>query len=449
MTLLAKIKANLAEHGGLLQEGDSVLIALSGGVDSVCLAAILHKLSSNHDWRLHIAHLNHQLRGPHSDEDEAFVRGFAEQLALPFSSERTDVKAFAHSEGISIEMAARKLRHRFLAREAERLGIKKVALAHHADDQIELFFLRVLRGRAGAGLGGMRWSAASPENKSITLIRPLLNIRKPELTAYAVQANLGFREDASNVETTFERNKIRQTLLPFLRSEFADFQEENLLRIMSVLSAEKDLCHSAAEKWLLHRRLAFKDLPVAVQREAIHLQLLSVNLVPDFHLIEHLREHPNHPLTIGPNQFVESNNEGEVAVHTSHPNSFLNESAAVDLSAVTCFTFANCTFQIAFESAHAAHSQPYCEYFDADKIGTQITLRHWQPGDRLQPIGMSHSVKLQDLFTNAKIDTSHRRACIVAVAQSGEIFWVERLRIAEKFKVTPQTKSVLKWTWGN
>jgi tRNA(Ile)-lysidine synthase len=442
------VQANILEHG-LLREGEAILVGVSGGVDSICLAHILHSLASTRNCPLHLGHLNHQLRGEAADEDEAFVKSFAERLGIPFSSERADVKTFAEAESMSIEMAARKLRHRFLAREAERLGIAKVVLAHHADDQIELFFLRVLRGRAGAGLGGMRWLAPSPEHKSISLVRPLLNVRKRELVAYAADAKLDYREDASNRETTFERNKIREKVLPFLRAEFPDFQDENLLRIMAVLSAEKDICQSAAEKWLAHRAANFQELPLAVQREVIHLQLLSTNVAPDFQLIEHLRQHPNHPITVGPGQYAESNADGEVDVHSSQPTTFSPDSLSVDLGTVAQFTFANCVFRIGFERPHAAHSQPYCEFFDADRIGNQITLRHWQPGDRLQPIGMPQSVKLQDLFTNAKIDPAQRRACIVAVAECGEIFWVERLRIGEKFKVTAETKRILKWTWGN
>ena len=139
------------------------------------LLHVLHSLSARHQWRLAIAHFNHHLRGLESDADERFVQETGAKLSLRFLRGAADTATYARGEKLSVEMAARQLRHHFLARTARRLKIHTVALAHHLDDQVELFFLRLLRGSSGEGLAGMRWSGPSANNPRIQLIRPLLD----------------------------------------------------------------------------------------------------------------------------------------------------------------------------------------------------------------------------------------------------------------------------------
>ncbi|HXC99166.1 MAG TPA: tRNA lysidine(34) synthetase TilS, partial [Verrucomicrobiae bacterium] len=158
----------------LFREGESVLIAVSGGLDSMVLLHLLARLTPAHHWRLAVAHFNHQLRGRSSHADQHLVEQTAKKLGLPFVAGRADVRAFASRRGESIEMAARELRHKFLAKTALRRKIRVIALAHHADDQVELFFLRLLRGAGVEGLAGMKWRNPSPANSRITLARPLL-----------------------------------------------------------------------------------------------------------------------------------------------------------------------------------------------------------------------------------------------------------------------------------
>ena len=167
-----------------------------------------------------MAHFNHRLRGRASDADEAFVCKTAEAMKLPFIMAGADVKKFARESKLSIEMAARKLRHEFFAKAAHSHKIKTIALAHHADDQVELFFLRLLRGAGGSGLAGMKWRSPSPADKTISLVRPLLDFSKAELEQYARENKIRYREDATNLSPDFLRNRIRHELLPLLRRHY-------------------------------------------------------------------------------------------------------------------------------------------------------------------------------------------------------------------------------------
>ena len=163
----------------LLPPGKKILVAVSGGVDSMVLLHVLAALAEKHRWRIFVAHFNHRLRGRASDADEKFVRQMAKKLRLNYFGGGADVKAFATQSKLSIEMAARKLRHEFLAQTAREQKILTVALAHHADDQVELFFLRLLRGAGGEGLAGMKWRSPSPAGNNISYAVPRLI--KPKL----------------------------------------------------------------------------------------------------------------------------------------------------------------------------------------------------------------------------------------------------------------------------
>jgi len=184
--LLDHIDQSIKSHR-LFGSRQPILVAVSGGLDSMVLLSALHELSPKHGWKLSVAHFNHQLRGRSSDADERLVRRTAGGLGLRIVTERADVRKFATAHRVSIEMAARKLRHDFLARTALRWKISTAALAHHADDQLELFFLRLLRGSGGEGLAGMKWRNASPSNPNIQLVRPLLDLPKSSLREFAVR----------------------------------------------------------------------------------------------------------------------------------------------------------------------------------------------------------------------------------------------------------------------
>ncbi|HEY9509418.1 MAG TPA: tRNA lysidine(34) synthetase TilS [Verrucomicrobiae bacterium] len=448
--LLNQVSKNLTARK-LLARGESVLVAVSGGVDSMVLLHVLHQLALENSWKLAVAHLNHQLRGRSSDADERLVIKTAKRLGIQIVTERANIRSHAKSRKLSIEMAAREVRHDFLARTAKRLKFAAIALAHHADDQLELFFLRLLRGSGKDGLSGMKWKSRSPNDPKLSLIRPLLNVSKAELLAFAVQNKIAFREDATNASIDFQRNRIRNELLPLLRQNYQPSLNRVIHRIIEITEAESDFLQRTAEDWLANKSsVPFCDLHPALQRRCVQIQLQRLAIASDFDLIEALRTEPGRIISAGKDLWVVCSVEGQIQSPCKTVPQVESGRTQIRLNFQGSNSFAELQFDWRITKSKSPirpSTRTATEMFDADQVGNEIVLRHWQPGDRFQPIGMTQPVKLQDLFTNQKIPRAERHQLTVATTKTGELFWVERLRISERFKVTGRTIRRLLWHW--
>lgn len=448
--LVAQVEAAVRQRG-LLAEGAGVLVAVSGGVDSMVLLHALHALAAGQGGRLVVAHFNHRLRGAASDADARFVRRSAARLGLECVVEAGDVRGLARARGWSIEMAARELRHEFLARTARRMNLGVVALAHHADDQVELFFLRLLRG-AGGGLAGMKWRSPSPADKSVMLVRPLLDQPKAALLAFARAEKIRFREDGSNVSVDILRNRVRRELLPLLRRRYAPGSERAVLRAMEIVGDEAAFVQAVARGWLRQRRRGpFAELPVAVQRQCVCLELARLGVAAEFELVERLRLRPDVRHSWQDAWLARDAATARVSLQRAVDGEADTGELQIELKAASgtaTFAGVEVTWRIQSRAAHAPIRRARNrERFDADAVGPRVVLRHWRPGDRFQPSGLARPVKLQDLFTNAKVPARERHRRLVAVAADGRIFWVEGLRISEPFKLGAATRTELVWRW--
>jgi tRNA(Ile)-lysidine synthase len=437
----------------LVPKGARLLVAVSGGVDSMVLLQLLAHGAVERRWRLTVAHFNHQLRGRASDADELLVRDTSRAMGLPMVAGCGDVRAHARRQSLSTEQAARELRHAFLARVARQRGIRRIVLAHHADDQVELFFLRLFRGAAPSGLAGMRWRSPSSSDPSIELLRPLLNVRKADLLAYARAHELTFRRDATNEQLDFLRNRLRRRLLPLLRKLFQPALDLVVLRVMETLREESDMVEAFARTWMGRRKKPrFEALPVAAQRRVIEHELIRLGVAPHFDWIEALREVPPRPVSLSARLTVVRAATGRLRPVAAKASVFSIGRHSVSLGRGGSVRFDGVS--ITWEQLRPAsvgrlleRRRGGREWFDADKVGRRIVLRHWRRGDRFQPIGMDRPVKLQDLFVNARIPRGERHRLVVATTARGVLFWVEGLRISDGFKLDSTTGRVLKWEW--
>ena len=436
----------------LLEPEQGSIVAVSGGLDSMALLDLLYQLSQKYGWKLIVAHFNHRLRGVDSDKDEQLVAETAKQLGLPFVRGEADVRRQAARERISVEMAARQLRHAFLAQAAREQGVDRVALAHQADDQVETFFLRLLRGAGGEGLAGMRYHSPSPADRKIILIRPLLDIRRAELIAYARERGLRWREDRSNQDRYILRNKIRHELIPFLEQQFQPALHRVIRRVAELLGAESDCVGNLARRYLNEGRSDFESLHPAVQRRVIYEQLLRLTLEPAYDIVEELRLRPRRPVMIRAGLNVWRDETGRIhqqgvsmlRFYDDRVRLFLHgDHGQIDFGGLRI----RWRIRRIRELRCLPPRRPGKEWFDADLVGTEVLLRHWQPGDRFQLIGMPTAAKLQDLFTNVKIPAQRRRELVLAARSDGQLFWVEGLRIGEIARLREETRRVLIWEW--
>jgi len=463
------------------------------------LLHLLTELAQEHRWKITVAHLNHRLRGSSSLADERLVRRTARQLKLPAVISRVDVRGYARKHKLSIEMAARQLRHEFLAQAARQRRISRIALAHHLDDQVELFFLRLFRGSGIQGLAGMKWRNPSPAQRAIDLVRPLLDISKTDLHQYAAERGIVFRHDASNADLDIQRNRIRLELVPLLERKYQPDLRGKVARLMDMLSAESAFVDSVARAWLAARSikvakpeppmeledgrsgpnrhllglepfgsLSFDTLPLAVQRRCLQQQVIQLRVQPSFELVERLRLQPRKPIAatcLAPLDQGAANPDaaftatcqlvrelcGVVRLVPPETRRFQPDSKELDLrKGMSGLKWHGVGLEwqvLPGRGAERPHPKRGVEFFDADALGPVIRIRHWQPGDRFWPIGLGRESKLQDLFVNQKVPRAQRHQLLLATTAAGEIFWVEGLRISERFKLTEHTIRRLHWRW--
>ena len=454
--LIQRVEASIL-HRRLIPDSGKLLLAISGGLDSMVLLHVLRRISARHRWKYVVAHFNHRLRGRAGDADENFVRDTARRLRVPFVSDQADVKLFARRGKISIEMAGRKLRHEFFVRAARRRHCRAIALAHHIDDQVELFFVRLLRGGGAEGLAGMKWKSPSPADPNLFLVRPLLGFSREELRQFAAENKIRFREDKTNAGTDILRNRIRHELLPLLREKYQPGLTAAVLRTMEIVGAEAELVGDVAKTIPSGNQgaaPAFDHLPVALQRRILQARLTEAGVIADFELIETLRHAPDQFVSTGPAMAVARDGRGAIVLRDGWASCFGGRQRRVKLrgqagEAVLDGTRIRWRRTISNAGVGGKPARRAGrEVFDADQVGEEVIVRHWQAGDRFQPIGMKSAVKLQDLFINAKIPRARRHELLVATTAAGEIFWVEGLRMAERFKVGPGTRRRLAWDWA-
>ncbi len=453
-----KVKRFITENS-LLTEGDKVVLAVSGGPDSLCLLYLLHSLASDLKISLIVAHLNHGLRpeGPFEAEGVAEI---AAALSLPFELLEVDIPGYKKAYGLSEEVAGRQARYSFLFDVAARYGATKIALGHHLDDQAETVLLNVLRGTGVDGLAGI---LPLRSQAGVQLIRPLLCLRRSEIDAYCHDHGLQPYTDSSNLETNYKRNKLRHQLIPYLEEHYNPRVKEALFGLAALAAADRAYLQKMARRSYIklakigHKetiigRSDFLLLPSALQGRVLRLALqryLGGKQVGRKHiqdLLSFLKSAKTGQQQLLPGgaaayiaydqlvlgRKIKCNQNGFEAIKLQVPGKVIVPGRVIIASRL-----------IDKNDLSAWPPSRFQAYLDFDTLPPgplQVCPR--LAGIRFHPQGAAGSKKLKEFLIDQKVP-AHQRDWVPLVMIAEKIVWVAGLRIADSYKVTEETKRVL------
>ncbi len=418
----------------LISPEDRVLLAVSGGVDSMMLLQLFHQAKIP----CAVAHCNFCLRGAASDADETLVKSTAESLGISAFTKSFDTQGYADEHGVSIQMAARDLRYQWFYELAANEGFSLIATAHHLDDSFETVIHNLTRGTSVSGLRGIK-----PKNQMI--IRPMLDFTKEEIIAWAERHDLDWREDASNVETYYKRNFIRQKVIPQLK----ELNPDLLNTFKGTISRNAEV-----EAFFL---VEMERLRREALRTTETITYLAKSKVSGPYVLEHLLK----PFGFNYSQCREmmaafNEHSGRQFLSNTHRLTVDRDDLVIDLRTLTEFEeviiegdkegeieIGNVSYQVQRSSLPPERHQmnERNALLDCDKLHFPLKVRAWQEGDQFQPLGMKGKKKLSDFMIDRKIPVNLKRH-IRVLESAGDIVWVVGLRIDDRFKVTPETKTI-------
>jgi tRNA(Ile)-lysidine synthase len=430
--------SNFIEKNNLFSPSDNILLTVSGGIDSMVMAHLFLSISAN----IGIAHCNFCLRGPESDEDEAFVKSLASAHKIPFFSERFDTIGFASEKGISIQMAARELRYKWFEEIRLKNNFSYISVAHNLNDNVETFLINLTRGSGIAGLTGMK-----PKHKN--LIRPLLFASRKSIIDYSNLNKIEYREDRSNSETKYTRNKIRHVIIPQFREINPSFETtiietaERLNEINEIISGHIseirnkvsapngnsisfriNMLQGLSPKYTLLFEL-FR--PYGVSKGQLDNLINLINgktggqlLTADYRLIKNRKELVVSRIEADSENYFEISGVEDFVKFPDYNSAEINKIGTgfliPEYSNIACL--------------------------DADKISFPMIIRKWKHGDSFYPLGMKQKKKLSDYFVDNKYSVFDKERCWI-LESDGKIAWIINDRIDNRFRITHSTKEAL------
>jgi tRNA(Ile)-lysidine synthase len=475
-----------------LVSGDKKLVvAVSGGPDSVCLLHILAKLQKELKVKLHVAHLNHQLRGAESEADAEYVSDLARRLGIPATIERRDVTGYRAQHRLSLEEAAREVRYSFLAQVAKSVGAERVAVGHTMDDHIETILMHLIRGTGTRGLRGLQpvtgWQSGA---SSLTIVRPLLKVSRQETEDYCQSHELKPRIDASNLSLSPLRNRIRQQLLPLLKScnprvaeallrtgriasDDIEFLDKEIAQLWDDIAQQQDKTiildkegfdqlSSALQRYLL-RAAAEKLLGSAKDIEMRHIEEMMLALTKPAGKRLNLPRGLN--FSIEYNQYrlasdfsalspfpslrgeFQLNIPGETIIQGWRIEATIISPSVIKGKPEGALAPSEITTPLPINKGKGTKGmglikKDFTAYFDLGKTGDRLLVRSRQPGDRFQPLGLDQPKKLNEFMIDAKIPRFWRHQ-VPIVCSPSQILWVVGWRIDDRVKVSDTTEQVL------
>ena len=440
----------------LFSRGQSILVGVSGGVDSVVLLHLFDRIRESWQLGIYVAHLNHQLRGDEADKDEAFVAELCQKMNVPCYSERWDVSTYARAHKLSLETAARQVRYQFFKVAADKFHCQLIATAHNANDQAETILDHLMRGTGVAGLAGI-------PVKRDRVIRPLLFADRKEIEGYARDSGLEFRRDSTNEEIIYRRNKIRHILMKIVQ-DFNPNAVQTLSRLGLIMRETDEYLQVQAEQALKSCQkhcdsdkiildiIAFLAYFKVLQKYMIQIALNTLSgrtYSINFHQFEDIqalldskksgtfiRLHDGILLgKSGSELFIGRLDETDRVITIDHiPGKFdLWDGYILEIKQV-----------VQPLEKIIKNKDRNIAFVDSDKLSLPLIVRTPKPGDRFFPLNLKGRKKLSDFFIDEKIPY-HRRHTVPIVECQHNIVWIGGHRLDDRFKVTEKTKKIIQF----
>lgn len=437
--MLDSMNAFIEKHE-LLAPGEKVVLAVSGGVDSVVMAELFRQRGPD----CVIAHCNFGLRGADSDEDEQFSKALAGRFGIPFFSKHFDLSESGSDLKAAIQEKARTVRYQWFEELAKEQNCTRIATAHHQDDQAETFMMHLARGSGLKGLSGI------PARRG-KIIRPLLFARRSEIREFAMEQGLDWREDVSNQHSDYLRNKVRNEVFPVIEEHVPGFTK-GLLNSMDIIRGAREAADSFANQ--ANNKLILDDtgtqlfqIPSSGLSHDLLRYLLFSWLNPfgfnAAQIGDILRAYENGPgrQVHSDSHTVESARHGIYLLEKSESSQ--TQSWTIAKNFPSKISDAGLSFtKTAFNTRSLIPNNPDTAMMDMSSLSFPLEIRYWRPGDAYRPLGMRGNKLLSDLFIDAKVPR-HQRSQIPVIIDKGTICWVAGFRVGELYKVSPSTKEVL------
>ena len=439
--------------------GGAVLLAVSGGIDSMCLAELFASLDEPFPFAL--AHCNFNLRAEESDGDEAFVKGWASDHGVECHTVSFDTEAFAQTRGISIEMAARELRYTWFGSLCRQYGYAAVAVAHNANDNAETLMLNLLRGSGMNGLSGMSRCSVVPGSKNIPLIRPLLDFTRKQIEGYMFAGGHQYREDSTNALSDYKRNRIRNEVFPVfgkMNPSFIRTFNREMGYFAEAAEIVDDWCREAAASVVKDNRIDLKALMSNKHWKYLLYHILegygfnTSTLASVENLLESSRtvsgkrfDSPEYMLLTGRDELIVLPSDRENAGSDNEPVSVEGEGE---------FEAGGRRFRVEvlpYNEGMDLKTPEGVIMLDAGKLRFPFVLRRWKMGDWIIPFGMRGRKKLSDLFADLKYDRIRKEAAVVVedtsaprMADGQHIAALACVRIDNHYRISDSTESIVR-----
>ena len=451
--LLKQMEATIHEFS-LLDPHDDIIVGVSGGPDSLALLDGLDRLSGKYGWHLTAVHVHHQLRGREADEDAEYVKDFCLDRGIAYELCQVDVRGYLNKHGGNLQEVARQLRYKAFRGVADKVGARKLALGHHADDQAETVLMRFLRGAGASGLVGI---PVKRDWRGIRIVRPLWRTWRQEIEMYCNRRELTPRLDSSNASTDYMRNRIRLELIPQLQ-QYNPQLRNGMLQLSEQLAAEEEMwkewTKQALERVLIKRDEkewhlsvpAFRKLSLALQRRVIQLILNYLAIHSWTHTesvrLLTLQTSPSARCSLPGNW--EAVRDYDIIVFCEKEPAKIPESYHIQLNVpgVTKLPTPNeATFEavVTHDVLETDKWGMRCAVFDAAKVTGQLYVRTRRQGDRIHMIGMDGHKKVKNLFIDEKIPR-RKRDTWPCVTDESDILWIPGLRRSTKALVSDETR---------